>query len=627
MPGEDAKDPITNEPPASPVGAAEPEQAAAVAAPPAPAPEDAVAMANAQALADEGRFDEAQAVLDEIARAHPDSSVAGEAKLRIASLRAVAEAIEGAKRAVLRGGFDEALAALDQALKANTGAVWVARLKRDAAAMRESYMKAMDGAERGKIEHRLPDALKCAETACRLCPNDPRAARLAAALSEEIDRAGAALQEAKALADAACFDQAAEKFKGIRELWPRFGGVEELESSLSDRRGRYQAALADAKRSRDKRSLEEAAQHGQQALKECPASEEAKRLLSEIEQAMAHAAKLVEDASAATDAAKFREAAEMLGESRRAWPAVPRLREIDDKLTQAMPEYEKRMIEARTAKEVRDLARVLELANRALSVCPASAEAAELIKTAKNGQLQAAGLLRMSKSFLSQGKFDAARERAVQARAIWPGLAGVDMALQQVDSFQTSYEEACAEAERALSRSRLVKASLACEEALRICPESEAARNLSRRIEEARVLARAQGQDTLAAVKALLKVLATIIMLGLVAAVAGAPLAGLFMEDFWPWCVRTQGYWIASCVATALIQALIHKANKTHLASNRSVWDIFLLVMAFLSALVIGVGLVAAGVFHAPPANAAAAGLLFGFMAAVLGVVYSLLAD
>ena len=628
MPGEEVKNPIANEPPAPSAEAAAPEQTATVAAPAsAPAPADAVAMANAQAFADEGRFDEAQAVLDEVARAHPDSCVAEEARLRIVSLRSVAEAIEGDKRAVLRGGFDEALAGLDAALKANAGAVWVARLRRDAAVMRESYMKAMNGAERGKIEHRLPDALKCAETACRLCPNDPRAARLAAALGEEINRAGTALQEARALVDAARFDQAAEKLKGIKELWPRFEGAEELENGLGERRGRYEAALAEAKRTRDRRNLEEAAQHGQAALKECPASEEAKGLLSEIEQTMAHSVKLVEDAAAATDAAKFREAAEMLGESRRAWPAVPRLREVDEKLTQAMPEYEKRMIEARTAKEVRDLARVLEAASRALSVCAASAEAAELVKTAKNGQLQAAGLLRMSKSFLTQGKFDAARERIVQARAIWPGLAGVDAALQQTVSAQMSYETALAEAERSLSRSRLVKAALACEEALRVCPDSAGARNLSRRIAEARAAAQPAGPDTSPAATALLKVLATILMMGVMACVAGAPLMGLFVEDFWPWCVRTQGYWIASCVATALIQALIHKANKTHLAASRSVMDIFFLALAVVGALVVGVGLVAAGVFHAPAPNAVAAGLLFGFMAAVLGVVYSILAE
>jgi len=621
MPGEEAKHPVVEEPVApdavSPPGGA----------PAEPSDAATIVMANAQALANEGRFDEAQAVLDEVARNQPCSRVAEEARLRIASLRVVAEVIEGAKRAVLRAGFDEALAGLDGALKTSAGAGCVARLRREVAALRESYMKAMDGAERGRIEHRLPDALQCAEAACRLCPNDPRAARMAAALSQEISRATASLQEAKAHAEAARFDQAAEKLKAIKELWPRFKGVEELENGLPERRGRFHAAVAETRRLREKRQLEEAVLQGHEALKECPASEEARGLLAEIEQTMAHAAKLVEDAAAATDAASFREAAEMLGESRRAWPGVPRLREVDDKLTQAMPEYEKRMIEARTAKEVRDLARVLETASRALAVCPASVEASELIKTAKNGQLQAAGLLRMAKTFLNQGKFDVARERAVQARAIWPGLAGLEAALQQTVSTQASFEEAFAQAARALARSRLVKAGLACQEALRVCPDSEPARDLARRIEEARAAERAEGEDTLAAVRALGKVLATILALGVVAAVAGAPLAGLFMDDFWPWCVRTQGYWIASCIVTILIQAMIHKAKDTRLAESRSAWDIFLLLTGAVGALVVVVGMVAAGLFHAPFPNAIAAGLLLGFITAVLGVVYSLLAD
>jgi len=194
------------------------------------------------------------------------------------------------------------------------------------------------------------------------------------------------LAEAKRQIGRAMFAEAGKSIGQIEQLQADLEGLEAIKLGLPKTSKAYQQAMKVAESL--KKDLGKALQAVNEALSICPESGEALKLSEAIRKDQAVVQNLLEKAKTVCKAAEFDKAKQGIGRAKELWPSVQGLTTAESEITAIREKYHAAMSKAKQSLAREDFATALANCNKALEICPDSAESGELSEKIRKGKAE-----------------------------------------------------------------------------------------------------------------------------------------------------------------------------------------------------------------------------------------------
>jgi tetratricopeptide (TPR) repeat protein len=305
---------------------------------------------------------------------------------------------------------------------------------------------------------------------------------------EKAQQAQQVLVEIESLKNASRSSLEAARFAEAQDLLrgavSRFPGADELRSLLAKVPGlmdEYRNALAAAKEMFQGRALVGALASLDLALSVAPKSEEALRLHEQTNEGLDQVRDLLDRARADLDSALFPIAFGCIEQARTVQTDAPGIESLLREATERRAGYNDSFFQGSTAFESGDLERCLLVAQAALSFCPASEEAATLVRVAEERMESCRALLEGVETHLKAAEFDRVISDLNSVKEEWACCPSLGDLQKKAEKMQSSYAAFMDSARRALRKRDRNGFCGAVDAALGLCPDSQEAKDLSLR--------------------------------------------------------------------------------------------------------------------------------------------------
>jgi len=346
------------------------------------------------------------------------------------------------------------------------------------------FDRLMDRSRKAFDTHEFNMAGKALRQAIKVCPEAANPQTLLAQIEQHKRRANEILESVLPAIRTSKLERAESLILDSEKIWPSNPELTNTWKLLSKIRTRYCELLDDAQNAIEAGDLNGAQHLITQALDVCPESHEAKNRLQQVESEKVRASRLLQGVEPMIAATCFDSASRKLEKASNIWRSVPGLEKIHNSLMNTRHRYSKSFGSAKEALSRGHLEQSLGDAEKAVSVCPSSEEAQELIHTVKRIRARAWDCLQEAKTLLLEAKFEAAKVKAAESRKRWSDHIESKQVAAQINALEGDYAAQIKEAHESLAKEELEKALSACSLALYYCPQSANAKTLENQIKD-----------------------------------------------------------------------------------------------------------------------------------------------
>lgn len=266
------------------------------------------------------------------------------------------------------------------------------------------------------------------------------------------------------------FDEALERAREVERLE---GGTaaQSLEAQVASARASYEAAIASAEAALAGRDLTRAIDEAQAAVRICPEAPAAGRVRSVASNDQTRAWTLLGSVAEHEARADFVSAHDVVERVGQVWATMPELEGVRDRHNALRTRYETAMAAAAQREESGMFPMALDAYREAQRFCPMASVPTESITRLAAHEPTARERLTAAGTALRGGHFDEARIALDEARRLWPILEGLEPATHDLQTTETGYRAAIADAKAAEAQRQLTEALAAVNRALGWCPD------------------------------------------------------------------------------------------------------------------------------------------------------------
>jgi len=291
--------------------------------------------------------------------------------------------------------------------------------------------------------------------------------------------------QADKLMDSSKFVNAEELLLSSMEIAPNRKDIAERLKKCRQRHKKYKKAYELSGQFSEQGLLLQAKREIQKALKQAPFSPEAKSLSETILNTIRETSDLVKKLQSQIEWAQFDNADNTVARIEQIQADNKSLEEIKPKLQRIRKKYISLMADAEVAMTSLDLSKASEKAVSALDVCPNSIEGKALVDLIESQKNKTETMLKSYEDLIVGAQFDQARKALDQAASIWVTAVDFAQKKEHLSNIQTEYDWHYQDAIIAQKKTHLDLAKTEVEAALSLCPQSEKANELLKKIGKA----------------------------------------------------------------------------------------------------------------------------------------------
>lgn len=343
---------------------------------------------------------------------------------------------------------------------------------------RDKYLELVKEAHASMNLKQLEKAEDRSRAALKICPKSVEIKELLNLIDVAKDKVRDLVQKAKSAILSARFEHAQELLAKATSLYSSLPQIHATYNTLQEAKNIYNHSKEKAGDFHKNGDLEQALQTANLALNICPDSEEMATLIKDIETDQRFAGKFLQDAQIFLISARFDKVSENIKKAKNLWRRFDLLSEIEAQAKQTADSFNPRMLSAKQYQKKGDLEKSLEACQGALEICPGSKEASALLKSIQVDQACAKEYIEQAKALLRSADFEKTREKIEAAKKIWPVYEKLSDVESQVKEVTENYNRQMSSSLELLEAKSLQDSLAACQAALKICHNSEKAKEL-----------------------------------------------------------------------------------------------------------------------------------------------------
>ncbi len=284
--------------------------------------------------------------------------------------------------------------------------------------------------------------------------------------------------------DRAQFDEADKFLQACLELIPQRQDVRQLLNQSRERAKGYAALSKEASSAQKNRMLREAFDRVEEMFSLAPESPEALYLKVELSESIGETDRLIVEARSHLARAEFTQVEENIREVEERQADQADVQEVKETLARTREAYGQAVSEAEQARRDRDLDKAAKAIKRASDLCPDCPKVSELSNSVKGEQQEAQDLLNAAGRSISGACFEDGERQLKLTEETWPQVKGLTDARQRLATTRTEYDQHMKRAREGKAKRELPAALEAAQQALALCPDSEAPRKLAGEVEK-----------------------------------------------------------------------------------------------------------------------------------------------
>jgi len=274
------------------------------------------------------------------------------------------------------------------------------------------------------------------------------------------------------LMDEANFEKADSLLQKCLELIPARDEVREMLDTCRQRAQTYSHAYDKAVRLSQQKQMDKAARELQTALSQAPKSSQALDLKEQLHGTVKKVEQLFRQVDHHLSCAEFTEAEKCIAEIKRSQPGSKDIAALKKKLAETQKPYLKAMKESQDAKSKCDLNTAMDMAQKALSLCPNSSPVQSMLMQIKADQDKAEQLIADAGDVMRDARFDDAESLLKQAEEIFPNNEDLQEKRKILSQCRLQYRKHFLKAKKAYEQKDLALALQEAESAKEICYDS-----------------------------------------------------------------------------------------------------------------------------------------------------------
>ena len=357
--------------------------------------------------------------------------------------------------------------------------------KKDIFSNRDKYLDLIKQTQMAFDSQELDKAVAKIKAALKICPKSNEAKRIYDGINSNKTEANHLINKAISEIRASRFERAHGFLDKAANLYPSLEEIKLANVNLLEVETIYCHSKQKTKELFLKRNLDEALGSANTAQQLCPDSEEIAALIKDIKTDQRVAEKTLKDVQEYLLSARFDKVSENIKKAKNLWRSFDLLSEIEAQAKQIADSFNSRILSVKQHQKQGDLEIALEACQGALEICPGSKDASDLLKIIQTDQAYVKKYIEEARVLLRSADFDKVRNKIEAAKKIWSEYEKLSEAESQAKEVAKTFNHEMSSAEQLLEANSLENSQAACQAALKICPDSEKADELLKRINRA----------------------------------------------------------------------------------------------------------------------------------------------